>query len=176
MVNSKDINCSPPKGSFQKYSPYRMWNNLNLRQMMTARLPSHVRLLPKTPWRLARPTACHHMIPPKEKSTCLSRGSFTKKYFLARNSLGVTILALRRRDYKWLGLNLDCSIWRKWQQIFLVSAVTEHFHPFPLRAAMRFKVLTSGLVQVSSLSCFLYFPSKSTRAVKHQRLQHGGYS
>lgn len=97
---SKDRNRSPQKGSFQNYSPYRMWNNLNLRQTMTARLPSRARQLPQTPWRLARLTKCHHMTPPKKKSTCLSRGSLRKKYFLAVIQLvaGVCILALRRRD------------------------------------------------------------------------------
>jgi len=40
--------------------------------MTTARLPSHVRLLPQTPWRLAMLTACHRMTAPKEKTTCSS--------------------------------------------------------------------------------------------------------
>lgn len=160
MASRKDINSSPQKGGFQNYSPYRKWNNLNLRQMMTARLPCHRRLLPQAPWRLARLIVCHHMTPTKEKSTCSSRRSVRKKYFLACNSVGVCILALR------LGLNLDCRTWRKWQQIFLVIAVTEHFHLFPLRATMRFKVLTSGLLQESPLSCFLHFPSKSSEASK----------
>lgn len=31
MASSKDINCSPQKGGFRNYSPYRMWNNLNLK-------------------------------------------------------------------------------------------------------------------------------------------------
>lgn len=91
MASSKDINCSSKKGGFQNYSPYRMQNNLNLRQMMTARLPSHVRLLLQNPWRLPRLMGCHHMTPPKEKSTWSSRGSLTRKYLLTRNSVSVLL-------------------------------------------------------------------------------------